>query len=161
MLEPVAALVDEGLADPALIAVTGYIYGGFMSCWLSALSEIFAAVVPGGMVCDLHSMAGTSDEGQAITELEVGGKDRLTACSPTTYVDAVRAPTLILHGAADDRCPAGQAEQWFQALETRGVPVRMVLYPEASHLFILNGRPSHRTDYTRRLVDWVTAHTAA
>ncbi|GAA1964133.1 hypothetical protein GCM10009838_21720 [Catenulispora subtropica] len=161
VLEPVAALVDEGLADPARIALTGYSYGGFMSCWLSARSEIFAAVVAGGVVCDLHSMAGTSDEGQAVSALEVGGKDALTACSPMTHVDAVRVPTLILHGAADDRCPAGQAEQWFHALKTRGVRVRMVLYPEASHLFILNGRPSHRTDYTRRLVDWVTAHTAA
>jgi dipeptidyl aminopeptidase/acylaminoacyl peptidase len=100
-----------------------------------------------------------TDEGQAITELEVGGRDRLVKLSPLTHVDAVRAPTLILHGAADERCPTGQAEQWFQALRTRGVKVQMVLYPGGSHLFLLSGRPSHRIDYSRRLVDWVTAHT--
>ena len=159
VLEPVAALVDEGLVDPDRVALTGYSYGGFLSCWLSARSEIFAAVVPGGVITDLCSMAGTSDEGQAITEHEVGGRDRLVKLSPLTYVDAVRAPTLILHGAADERCPAGQAEQWFHALRTRDVKVRLVLYPGGSHLFLLNGRPSHRIDYSRRLVDWVTAHT--
>lgn len=41
------------------------------------------------------------------------------------------------------------------ALRERGVPTRLVLYPDASHLFILDGRPSHRIDFNRRLVEWV------
>ena len=71
-----------------------------------------------------------------------------------------RYPTLILHGGADDRCPVGQAEQWFHGLRVRDVPVRLVLYPGGSHLFILSGRPSHRIDYSRRIIDWVTEHTS-
>ncbi|MCX4679526.1 S9 family peptidase [Streptomyces sp. NBC_01433] len=159
ILEPIAALVDEGLVDPARIALTGYSYGGYLTCWLSARSDLFAAVVPGGVVADLTSLAGTSEEGHLIAGHEIGDRDRLTALSPLSHVDAVRAPTLILHGGADDTCPVGQAEQWFHALRTRGVPVQLVLYPGCSHLFILNGRPSHREDYSRRLVDWVTTHT--
>ena len=31
-LEPIDALVAEGLADPERLAVTGYSYGGFMTC---------------------------------------------------------------------------------------------------------------------------------
>ncbi|HEY7173388.1 MAG TPA: serine hydrolase, partial [Micromonosporaceae bacterium] len=75
--------------------------------------------------------------------------------SPYARVAGVRTPTLILHGAADVRCPVGQAEQWYTALRERGVPTRLVLYPDASHLFLLNGPPSHRMDYNRRVVDWV------
>jgi dipeptidyl aminopeptidase/acylaminoacyl peptidase len=67
----------------------------------------------------------------------------------------VSTPTLLLHGDSDDRCPVGQAEQWFAALRERGVPVRLVRYPGASHLFILNGRPSHRADYNERIVEWL------
>jgi CubicO group peptidase (beta-lactamase class C family) len=70
-------------------------------------------------------------------------------------VDKVRTPTLILHGTADDACPVGQAQQWHTALRERGVPSQLVLYPAASHLFILNGKPSHRIDYNRRIVDWL------
>ncbi|MGW4734331.1 hypothetical protein ACWEQC_35085 [Streptomyces shenzhenensis] len=32
---------------------------------------------------------------------------------------------------------------------------RLVLYPDASHTFIVDGRPSHRLDFNRRIVDWV------
>ena len=35
------------------------------------------------------------------------------------------------------------------------MPTRLVLYPGASHLFILDGAPSHRLDFNRRIVDWV------
>jgi hypothetical protein len=37
----------------------------------------------------------------------------------------------------------------------------MVLYPGASHLFILSGRPSHQADWNRRVVEWVTRHATA
>jgi dipeptidyl aminopeptidase/acylaminoacyl peptidase len=37
--------------------------------------------------------------------------------------------------------------------------VELVLYPGASHLFVLNGRPSHRADWNRRVVEWVMRHT--
>lgn len=156
-------LVAAGVADPGRLAVTGYSYGGFMSCWLSARSDRFAAAVPGGCIANLVSSCGTSDAGSYLADLEFHaspGKDdgRLRDQSPLTYVDAVRTPTLLLHGEDDDRCPVGQAEEWFTALRTRSVTAQLVRYPEASHVFIVLGRPSHRVDYSRRVHDWVVAH---
>jgi CubicO group peptidase (beta-lactamase class C family)/poly(3-hydroxybutyrate) depolymerase len=160
-LEPLDHLVAEGLADPDRLAVCGYSYGGFMACWLTGRTDRFAAAVAGGVVSDLTSMAGTSDFGHLMARQEIGAlpyaDTELTAAqSPYSYVDKVTTPTLILHGAADDRCPVGQAEQWFAALRARGVPAQLVLYPGASHLFIMDGRPAHRLDFSRRLVEWVT-----
>ena len=84
--------------------------------------------------------------------------DRLLAQSPIADVGKVRTPTLVLQGAEDHRCPVGQAEQWFSALRSRGVETELVLYPGGGHLFILNGRPSHRVDYNQRVFDWLTCH---
>jgi dipeptidyl aminopeptidase/acylaminoacyl peptidase len=159
-LEPVDQLVAEGVADPDRLAVTGYSYGGYMTCYLTGHDDRFAAAVAGGVVSDLVSMAGTSDAGHHLGEHELGGsswdiRDRYEEMSPLAKVDAVRTPTLIYQGAADFRCPVGQAQQWHGALRARGVPTRLVLYPDASHLFVLNGRPSHRADFNRRIVDWV------
>ncbi|WP_217181798.1 serine hydrolase [Streptomyces sp. AC495_CC817] len=165
-LEPIDRLVEEGIADPARLAVTGYSYGGFMTCYLTSRDDRFAAAVAGGVVTDLFSMGGTSDFGHYLSAKENGGlpwrdEELISAQSPFTHVDRVQTPTLILHGAADDRCPVGQAEQWFTALRERGVPTRMVLYPGGSHLFPLSGPPSHRADFSRRVADWVEQYAPA
>jgi dipeptidyl aminopeptidase/acylaminoacyl peptidase len=166
-LEPVDALVAEGIADAGRLAVTGYSYGGYMTCYLTSRDDRFAAAVPGGMVSDLTSLAGTSVLGHALAAYEIGGRwwaardrDLFAAMSPLTHVDQVRTPTLIMHGADDVTCPAGQAQQWHTALRERGVPARLVLYPGASHLFILSGPAAQRADWNQRVVDWVEEHAA-
>ncbi|KHL17228.1 dipeptidyl aminopeptidase/acylaminoacyl peptidase [Mumia flava] len=153
-LEPLDQLVTEGLADAARLAITGYSYGGFMTCYLTSRDDRFAAAVAGGVVSDLISMGGTSDAGHYLTTLELGGAD-VETLSPLSEVGRVTTPTLVVQGDADLRCPVGQAEQWFSALRAQGVPSRLVLYPGGSHLVILNGPPSHRVDWNRRVASWV------
>ncbi|MGW5742842.1 serine hydrolase [Amycolatopsis sp. NPDC003861] len=162
-LEPVDTLVAEGVADARRLAVSGYSYGGFMTCYLTSRDDRFAAAIAGGVVSDVVSMAGTSDSGHYLGVAELGAipwenRAHYAALSPLAQVEKVRTPTLVVQGAADDRCPAGQAEQWFTALREQGVPTRLVLYPGASHLFILDGKPSHRRDFNRRIVDWVSQY---
>ncbi|MGY6651687.1 serine hydrolase [Amycolatopsis sp. TRM77291] len=162
-LEPLDHLVAEGIADADRLAVAGYSYGGFMTCYLTSRDSRFTAAVAGGVVSDLTSMGGTSDAGHYLAVGELGGPawDKANErFSPFAQVEQVRTPTLVIQGANDDRCPVGQAEQWFGALRARGVPSRLVLYPDASHLFILDGPPSHRLDFNRRVLDWVEQYTA-
>ncbi|VXB50654.1 putative Acylaminoacyl-peptidase [Arthrobacter sp. 9V] len=162
-LEPLDVLVAEGLADPNRLAVTGYSYGGYMTCYLTSRDNRFSAAVAGGVVSDLRSFAGTSDSGHFFTERELGyheatSPEAYEVMSPITRVDQVATPTLILHGANDLRCPVGQAEQWHAALCEQGTVSRLVLYPGGSHLFPDVGPPSHRIDFNRRIVDWVEEH---
>ncbi len=163
-LEPLDTLVAEGIADPEHLAVSGYSYGGYMTCYLTGHDRRFAAAVAGGVCADLTSLAGTSDMGRLLTAYEMGtsiGSDALGEMSPLSKVTEVTTPTLVLHGAEDSRCPVGQAQQWFSALREQGVPTRMVLYPGASHLFPISGRPSHRLDFNRRVVDWLARYAGA
>jgi dipeptidyl aminopeptidase/acylaminoacyl peptidase/CubicO group peptidase (beta-lactamase class C family) len=159
-LEPIDALVAEGVADPKRLAVTGYSYGGYMTCYLTSRDDRFAAAVAGGVVSDPVSMAGTSDMGHYLGAHELGAlhwdaRDRYESMSPLARIEAVDTPTLVYQGAADYRCPVGQAQQWHAALRERGVPTRLVLYPDAAHIFVIDGKPSHRADVGRRIVDWV------
>lgn len=158
------ALIDEGIADPSRLAVTGYSYGGYMTNWLTAHTDYFAAAVSGGCLSNMASDFGTADSAIWHTTVELGGTpfelpERFRELSPITAVGHVETPTLLLHGEADMRCPIEQAEQWFTSLRARRVPVELVRYPDASHLFIMDGRPSHRRDYNERLIDWVVSHT--
>lgn len=163
LLGPLDQLVAERIADPDRLGLCGYSYGGFMTCYLTSRTDRFAAAAAGGVVADLLSMTGTSDEGHVLATQEWGGLPyddpaAMRAQSPIERVAAVATPTLILHGQEDLRCPVGQAQQWFTALRQRGVPTRLVLYPGASHAFVLDGRPSHREDYNARIVSWMRHH---
>jgi dipeptidyl aminopeptidase/acylaminoacyl peptidase/CubicO group peptidase (beta-lactamase class C family) len=159
-LDPLDELIASGVADPDRLAVTGYSYGGFMTCWLTAYDDRFKAAVAGGVVSDLISEYGSSDDGPLMARYELGGTpwdafEQYAAMSPLTHVEKVTTPTLLLHGRDDLTCPVGQAQQWHTSLRQRGVPTELVLYPGASHVFILLGRPSHRIDYNRRVVAWL------
>ncbi|MDR2253007.1 MAG: serine hydrolase [Bifidobacteriaceae bacterium] len=167
-LEPIEQLVAEGLADPARLVVAGYSYGGFMTCRLTSRDNRFAAAIAGGLICDFESLVGTGDLGHQSSVLDLRAmawlqrdRQRVAELSPYTTVDQVDTPTLILHGGEDRRCPVGQAQQWHHALRERGVPTQLVLYPGGSHMFIVNGLPSHRADACRRVVDWAERHVGA
>ncbi|HEX9268537.1 MAG TPA: S9 family peptidase [Candidatus Limnocylindria bacterium] len=163
-LAAIDALVADGLADPERLAVFGYSYGGFMTSWVIGHTDRFKAAVVGAPVVNQESFHGTSDIGMHFSSWELGGEIRTSRetfrrLSPVQYADRVTAPTLILHGEADDRCPIGQGEELFTALLAADrVPTEMVRYPGGSHLFIQSGRPSHRVDFGRRVVEWVTRH---
>jgi dipeptidyl aminopeptidase/acylaminoacyl peptidase len=164
LLEPVDQLVAEGVADPQLLAVTGYSYGGFSVCHLTANDTRFAAAVAGGLICDFGSLLGGSDVGLFFIEEQylanpVTDQQRLLEMSPIARAGNVTTPTLVLHGEDDQRCPVNQGERWFSTLRTMGVPTRLVVYPGESHLFLGDGRPSYRIDYGARLIDWLERYT--
>jgi dipeptidyl aminopeptidase/acylaminoacyl peptidase len=165
-LAAVDQLVAEGVADPDRLAVAGYSYGGFMTSWTIGHTDRFKAAVVGAPVTNQESFFGTSDIGMWFAPWEMGGditsaRETFRRLSPMNYVDKVTTPTLILHGEADERCPIGQGEELFTGLVAAGkVPTEFVRYPGGSHMFIAQGRPSHRVDFNRRVVDWVTRHAS-
>lgn len=161
------ALVDHAcrlpFVDAGRLGVMGNSYGGYMTNWIVSHDPRFRAAVTQGTISNLVSDFGTSDYGFVKGRLE-GAKtpwqaaDALWDESPLKYADRVHAATLILHGEFDQRCPIEQAEQWFAALQCRGVPSAFVRYPGESHGFTRTGKPSHRVDRLRRHLDWFLAH---
>ena len=158
------ALIADKTADPQRVAVCGYSYGGYMTAWTIAHSDRFKAAVIGAPITNLESASGSQDLGYFTDAWTFGNffTDRETyrRLSPLTYADRVTTPTLLLHGEADDRCPVGQSEEFFTALMLAGkAPVEFVRYPGASHGFVGLGRPSHRVDFNRRVIDWLEKWT--
>ena len=70
---------------------------------------------------------------QGLTEYEFLGKpweqrELYRRLSPISYVENVKAATLIIAGEEDFRTPMTDNEQWFMALKKRKVPVELVRY---------------------------------
>jgi dipeptidyl aminopeptidase/acylaminoacyl peptidase len=45
-----------------------------------------------------------------------------------TYIKGAKAPTLIQHGAADQRVPLPNAFELYQGLQDAGVPSKLIVY---------------------------------
>lgn len=148
-------LIADGIADKNRQFVYGISYGGYMTTWLVGQTDRFKAAVAQNAVTDLNMMWCLSDI-PSWTEWEFGGKpwevpEKMRKHSPLTYADKVRTPTLILHAAADRRCPLPMGKAYHAALKARNVPTGLVIYPDEGHGIKL---PQHREDVYRRVLHW-------
>jgi dipeptidyl aminopeptidase/acylaminoacyl peptidase len=157
------ATLKRPYADPWRTGIYGYSYGGFMTAWSIGHSDRFQAAVCGAPCFDLESEYGTADFGLSLAMTQWGGTpdeipEWYAVHSPSSFAHRTRTPTLIIQGEADDRCPVGQGQQMYTALARAGCEVEMALYPGASHLFFVNGRPSQREDFLARVLEWFQRH---
>ena len=148
----VDAVVQKGWADPDRLGAYGWSYGGYMTFWIDTQTDRFKAISPGAGLPDLYSMYSQTDIHNYLG-LFFGLKapwdnfDEYWKHSPMKYVDQVKTPTMILHGQADTRVPIAQAEEFYQALKERHLPVEFVTYPRENHGF---SEPRHIQDRMQR-----------
>jgi dipeptidyl aminopeptidase/acylaminoacyl peptidase len=154
-----AALAKYPDIDAKRIGISGGSYGGFMTNWLTAtVPDRWAAAVTARSIADWESWYGASDL-QGLTEHAFYGppweqRELYRRLSPISYVEKVRAPTLILLGENDYRTPIADNEMWFTALKKRNVPVELVRYQRSSHGLSRTGEPWLLVDRLERLRSW-------
>lgn len=155
-----AALSAEPRLDRSRQAIAGGSYGGYAVAWAIAHEDRFRAAIADRAVVDKLAAFGMSDIGPQ-RAFEFGGAlpwedpRAYLAQSPIHVVDRVRTPTLIVHSAQDHRCTVGQGEALYAALRARGVPTRLVRFPNESHGLSRSGRPWHRVRRIREYVEWL------
>ncbi len=72
---------------------------------------------------------------QFMAEPYEGNEELFRKASPLTLVDAKSAPTLIIHGEADDIVPIAQSEALAAALASHKVPHKFIRVPGEGHGF--------------------------
>jgi dienelactone hydrolase len=130
-LEDVAAVLDHcvaaGISDAARCVVEGWSWGGYLALLaVGTQPDRWAAGLAGVPVADyLTAYADEMEQLRAFDRALFGGSpqdrpDAYRTASPLTYVDAVRAPVLVLAGENDPRCPIRQVDNYLDALAARG-----------------------------------------
>lgn len=133
-----AWLPELGL-DPARSALWGGSYGGYMVLAGTTMQpDLWAAGVDiVGMSSLVTFLENTSEYRRAAREREYGSlehdRDLLTAASPITYLDQLRAPLFVIHGANDPRVPLSEAQQIAAALAERGIRHELRVYDDEGH----------------------------
>ncbi len=132
-------LVNNHIADPRKIGITGGSYGGYMTmAGLTEYPDLFAAGVDlFGIVNFATFFQHTEPWMAAISTVEYGDpntqKEMLDRLSPIYKLDRIKAPTMVQHGANDTNVPVIEAEQIVKTLKERGVPVEYILFPDEGH----------------------------
>jgi dipeptidyl aminopeptidase/acylaminoacyl peptidase len=146
--------IEQGIADPAKLAVGGWSYGGISTDFIIAQTNRFKAAISGAGSALFISFYG-HDQYQRDYEAELGhpweNKAAWEKVSPFFRVNNVTTPTLFMGGDIDWNVPILGGEQMYQALKRLGRTTELVVYPGEYHEF---KTPSHIKDRLERYVAW-------
>jgi len=151
--------VDEGIADPARVAIFGGSYGGYAALAGAAFTpELYRCAVdecgPSNLFTLLASIPPYWEVARSIFFTRVGNpddprdKEPLTRASPLFSADKIKVPLLIGQGANDPRVRQAEAEQIVDAIARHRGSALYVLYTDEGHGFV---RPENRLDFTARM----------
>lgn len=137
-------LIEQKVADPSRICISGASYGGYAALWGTiATPELFKCGISFAGVSDLHDMlvSGIFDDSTPISrELardRIGDPDKdqqaLDAVSPLKHANRVGAPLLIAHGDLDRRVLLSQSKNMVTALEVAQRPVDWMRFDGEGH----------------------------
>jgi dipeptidyl aminopeptidase/acylaminoacyl peptidase len=158
LMAAVDAAVAGGFADPDHLYVTGGSGGGVLTAWIVGKTDRFKAAATQKPVIDWASFALTADNPAFFSRYWFGqypweNHEAFWARSPLSLVGNVKTPTLVVVGSQDYRTPVSEAEQYYTALQLRGVPTALVKVPGASHGGIA-ARPSQAGAKAAAILAW-------
>ncbi len=155
LMAGVDTLAAMPFVDSNRIGAAGGSYGGYMVNWILGHSTRFKALVSHAGVYNLESMYGVTEE-LWFPEWEFGGPfweapEDYEKWSPHRFVKNFSTPTLVTHGELDYRVPVGEGLQLFTALQRRGVPSKLVLFPDEGHWVL---KPQNSKLWFQTVGDW-------
>jgi dipeptidyl aminopeptidase/acylaminoacyl peptidase len=153
--------IEQGIADPDRLGVTGYSYGGYMTNVVITRTDRFKAAASGASESLVAANFG-HDIYQKWFMWEFGPpwehRERYDAVSPILRVANVETPTIFLGGQVDWNMPILNSEAFYQALKIRGIDTQLVVYPGAHHG---DWSEEFDKDYIMRIVDWFDKYLAS
>jgi dipeptidyl aminopeptidase/acylaminoacyl peptidase len=137
VISGVDSLVAKGWVDKDRVGAMGWSQGGYISAFITASSDRFKAVSVGAGISDWMTYYANTDitpfTPQYLHATPWDDPEIYKKTSPISYIAKAKTPTLIQHGENDRRVPIPNAYELRQALEDRGVPVKMVVYKGFGH----------------------------
>jgi acylaminoacyl-peptidase len=157
----VDAVVAKGYIDTDNLFVTGGSGGGVLTCWMIDNTHRFRAAARNYPVIDWTSWTLTADipiigskYWFAAPPWEIPGEYEKR--SVLMHIKDVNTPTMLMVGDEDYRTPAGQAEEFYEALKLLKVDTLLVKFPGEPHG--MSRRPSHQMTKVMYVAAWFEKH---
>ncbi|HEX9501042.1 MAG TPA: S9 family peptidase, partial [Thermoanaerobaculia bacterium] len=155
IMNGVDKLAAMPFVDSNRIGAAGASFGGYMIDWILGHTDRFKALASHDGVYNLTSMYGVTEE-LWFPEWELHGNpwdspELYEKWSPHLYVKNFKTPTLVIHSELDYRVPIDQGLQLFTALQRRGVPSKLLYFPDEGHWVL---KPRNSKLWYQTVIGW-------
>ncbi|EIW65930.1 hypothetical protein TREMEDRAFT_70362 [Tremella mesenterica DSM 1558] len=143
--------------DPQRTAMLGASYGGYMANWINGHNVFgFKAIVCHDGIFDTLSTYYTTEELWFPTEDFMGtplsSRSNYEKWNPMNHVSEWNTPELVIHSGRDYRLVDGQGFATFTALQTQGVPSRLLYFPDENHWVL---KPHNSVKWHHEVFRWL------
>ena len=155
-----AAGKQDATLDTANACALGGSYGGYMANWIAGQwPDGFKCLVQHDGVFDARAMAYETEE-LWFDEWEHGGTyydvpQEYEKWNPVNHVAKWKTPMLVITSEKDFRIPYTQGIASFTALQRRGIPSQLLVFPDENH-WVLKGQNS--VQWYGTVFDWMKTY---
>jgi dipeptidyl aminopeptidase/acylaminoacyl peptidase len=158
-----AATTKFAFLDGDNACALGASYGGYMMNWIEGnWPDRFKCIVQHDGVFDARAMAYETEE-LWFDEWEHGGHPyyedpaAFEKWNPVNHVTAWKTPQLVVTSERDFRIPYTQGIAAFTALQRRGVPSKLLTFPDENHWVL---KPRNSMQWYHEVLGWLGKYTA-
>ena len=139
-------LVDQGIADPKRVGISGGSYGGYATlAGVAFTPDTYAAAVaivaPSNLITLLDSIPPYWEAGRVMMYKRMAdpntpeGKATLARQSPLNSASKIKTPLMVVQGANDPRVNKAESDQIVIALRDRNYAVKYLVAADEGHGF--------------------------
>jgi dipeptidyl aminopeptidase/acylaminoacyl peptidase len=154
-------LASRDNIDEERLAAMGGSYGGYMVSWILGHTNRFSALINHAGVYDLMGQfASDWTWGRAANYGAAPWEDpgRIDLWSPSRFAANFQTPTMVIHGEKDYRVPYTQGLNLHGVLTGKGVPARLVVFPDENHWIL---KPRNARLWWTEVFAWLERHIGA
>ena len=151
-----AALAKYPFLDGGRVGALGASYGGYMINWINGQTDRFKCLVVHDGNLD-ERMAYYDTEELWFPEWEHSGtpwseKSGYGGQNPIDFVKNWKTPTLVIHGQKDYRVVYAHGLSTFTALQRRGIPSKLLIFPDENHWVL---KPANSLQWHDTVLGWL------
>jgi dipeptidyl aminopeptidase/acylaminoacyl peptidase len=163
-MQDLLSAIDDVKKEPWInadkIGAVGASFGGYSVYWLAGHNENkrFKAFVSHCGMFNTMSWWGTTEE-MWFAKYDLGddywtkpNDPAWNQFSPHLYVKNWNTPMMVIHNEKDFRVPFSEGMQAFQAAQMRGVPSRLLTFPDEGHWML---KPQNSILWQREYFKWL------
>ncbi|POR31333.1 Dipeptidyl-peptidase 5 [Tolypocladium paradoxum] len=152
---------EVSYVDTTRAVALGASYGGYMINWIQGhdLGRKFKALVCHDGIYSTQNLWSTEE--LFFPEHDFGGtlwenREMYNKWDPSYHLHNWATPELVIHNDLDYRLPVSEGLATFNVLQARGVPSKLVMFPDENHWMV---KPENALVWYREVLNWINKYS--